>query len=109
MLNSLEMISIYENVAEITDRMLDAAKSADWDLLTELEMDCYTRVQEIKNNDSNEELPLEIKNKKIAIIKKILADDKEIRNITEPWMLQLSKLMKNSESNRKLSQSYGNN
>jgi flagellar protein FliT len=109
MLNSMEMISIYENVAEITDRMLDAAKSADWDLLTELEMTCYTQVQEIKNKDTNLELPLEIKNRKIAIIKKILADDREIRNITEPWMLQLSKLMKNSESNRKLSQSYGAN
>ncbi|MCX7221073.1 MAG: flagellar protein FliT [Burkholderiales bacterium] len=109
MLNSMEMISIYENVAEITDRMLNAAKSADWDLLTELERTCYTRVQEIQNKDTNLELPLEIKNKKIAIIKKILADDKEIRDITEPWMLQLSKLMKNSESNRKLSQSYGNN
>ncbi|WP_295751197.1 flagellar protein FliT [Undibacterium sp.] len=109
MLNSMEMISIYENVAEITDRMLIAAKSADWDLLTELERTCYNSVQEIQNKDTNLELPLEIKNKKIAIIKKILADDKEIRDITEPWMLQLSKLMKNSESNRKLSQSYGNN
>ncbi|WP_227869608.1 flagellar protein FliT [Undibacterium parvum] len=108
MLNSMEMISIYENVAEITDRMLNAAKSADWDLLTELERTCYNSVQEIQNKDTNLELPLEIKNKKIAIIKKILADDKEIRDITEPWMLQLSKLMKNSESNRKLSQSYGN-
>ncbi|AZP14663.1 flagellar protein FliT [Undibacterium parvum] len=107
-MNSMEMISIYENVAEITDRMLNAAKSADWDLLTELERTCYNSVQEIQNKDTNLELPLEIKNKKIAIIKKILADDKEIRDITEPWMLQLSKLMKNSESNRKLSQSYGN-
>ena len=40
-------------------------------------------------------------------LKKILADDKEIRDITEPWMAQLSDLMKNSSTNRKLSNTYG--
>jgi flagellar protein FliT len=105
-MNSKELISIYENVAEITDRMLNAARVADWDLLTQLEATCTTRVQDIKDNEIPVELPAEMRTRKIQIIKKILADDKEIRHLTEPWMAQLSNLMRNSERSRKISQAY---
>ena len=109
MMNSVELISIYENVSVITDRMLDAARKADWDLLSKLETECSSQVQELRSNESASELSTDMKNRKVQIIKKILADDREIRDITEPWMAQLSKLMKSSESNRKLSQTYGIN
>lgn len=108
-MNSMELISMYESVAEITDRMLNAARVADWDLLAELETNCSSTVESLKSNDFPTELPPEVREKKIQIIKKILADDKEIRDITEPWMAQLANLMKNSESNRRLAQTYGAN
>lgn len=108
-MNSLELISLYENVATITTNMLDAARMSDWDLLSQLEADCASRVQLLRDNELPVELPTEIRDKKIKIIKKILADDKEIRDITEPWMAQLSNLMKNSSTNLKLSQTYGAN
>jgi flagellar protein FliT len=106
-MNSIELISIYENVAVITDRMLNAARTADWDLLIELETECSSQVQELKISEPIGDLPLDLRNRKVQIIKKILADDREIRDITEPWMAQLADLMKNTESNRKLSQTYG--
>ncbi len=108
-MESTELISLYENVARITDRMLNAARKADWDLLVELETDCSSTVATLKSNELSGELPPDIRSKKIQIIKKILADDKEIREITEPWMLQLANLMKNSESSRKLTIAYGSN
>lgn len=106
-MNSLELISLYENVAVITGNMLEAARSGDWELLERLEHDCSSQVQCLRENETPAELPIEIRDKKIRIIKKILADDKEIRDITEPWMAQLSELMRNSSTNRKLSQAYG--
>ncbi len=45
--------------------------------------------------------------RKVAIIKKILADDKEIRNITEPWMNKLSMLINSTGTERKLNRAYG--
>ena len=39
-MNSLELISIYENVAVLTDQMLDAAQRGNWDLLVKLEASC---------------------------------------------------------------------
>jgi flagellar protein FliT len=108
-MESTELISLYENVARITDRMLNAARKADWDLLAALETDCSSTVEALKSNEFSTELAPDIRSKKIQIIKRILADDKEIREITEPWMLQLANLMKNSESSRKLSVAYGTN
>lgn len=107
MMNSLELISLYESVAGITSRMLDAARSGDWELLAKLETDCSSRVQCLRDNEAPAELSAEMRDKKIRIIKKILADDREIRDITEPWMAQLSDLMKNAGTMRKLSQTYG--
>jgi flagellar protein FliT len=108
-MNSLELISLYENVAVITAKMLDAARLADWELLAQLETDCTSQVQRLRENEIPIELPTEIREKKILVIKKILSDDKEIRNITEPWMAQLASLMKSSSANLKLSQTYGAN
>ena len=36
-MNSVEVISIYEQVATITDQMVVAAEHADWELLAQLE------------------------------------------------------------------------
>ena len=108
-MNNLELISLYENVAEITAGMLDAARIGDWELLAKLEADCAFRVQGLRDNEVPMELPADIRAKKIRIIKKILADDKEIRDITEPWMANLANLMKNSSTNLKLSKTYGAN
>ncbi|MBI3284467.1 MAG: flagellar protein FliT [Burkholderiales bacterium] len=106
-MNNFELISLYENVAVITSHMLDAARTGDWELLARLERDCTSRVQSIRDNEIPIELPADMRDKKIRIIKKILADDREIRDITEPWMARLSDLMKNSGTTRKLAQTYG--
>lgn len=106
-MNSLELISLYENVATITSNMLEAARSGNWELLEQLENDCSSRVQTIRESEIPFDLPADMRDKKVRIIRKILADDKEIRDITEPWMAQLSDLMKNSSTSRKLSNAYG--
>lgn len=108
-MNSFELMSIYEKVDELTSNMLSAAQSANWDLLSQLENDCSGQVSILKNNELQSELPVDLKTKKITIIKNILANDRAIREITEPWMQELSNLMQSSHTARKLTQSYGAN
>lgn len=110
-MNSNDLISLYEHVAEVTNDMLNAARSGNWDLLTELESTCSHRVDAIREYDltSTSEISEEEKAKKITLIKKILANDREIRTLTEPWMQHLASLMKNSSTTRKLTQAYGGN
>lgn len=87
------VLTLYEAVAETTAQMLTAARAKDWARLTELEAACaeYTRLiveQSAASPLSDRELK-----RKLASIKKILADDREIRELSEPWMARLSGML----------------
>jgi flagellar protein FliT len=107
MMNGQEVISLYEAVAAITDQMLAAARCADWDQLAALEATVASHVQRLKDSEPPAALTGNLRAKKIKAIQKILADDHEIRSLTEPWMAQLSALINSSGAERKLHQLYG--
>lgn len=99
-------IMIYEAVAEITKKMLIAAKQQDWDTLAELEASCAKHIAGLKLNENALPLPSEARARKLASIKSILADDREIRNIVSPWMVRLNSLMSSLHMENKLTRSY---
>jgi len=99
-----DTIMVYETVAGLTKQMLLAAKQQDWDSLTELEAHCAMLVASLKLTEST--LPSDIRARKLASIKSILADDREIRNIVSPWMLKLNSLMGNLHMENKLTRAY---
>ena len=109
MMNSQELISVYETVAGITDQMLVAARSGDWEKLVALESRCASQIALLKVEEPRTTLTGEVRQHKVRIIKKILEDDREIRNITEPWMAQLSALINSTGNARRVSQAYGAN
>ncbi len=106
-MNSHEVIALYETVATITDQMLAAARVGDWDRLAVLESRCASHVAVLKKDEPPAALTGDIRVRKVQIIKKILADDREIRNIAEPWMAKLSQLINSTGAERKLSNAYG--
>jgi flagellar protein FliT len=107
MMNSQEVITLYENVADITDQMLAAARNSDWDKLAVLESRCTSQVEKLKAGEAPVALTGVARERKVQIIQKILADDREIRNLTEPWMAQLSQLIRSTGTSRKLNKAYG--
>ncbi len=108
MMNGQEVLSLYETVAAITDQMLAAARSADWETLVALEASVASHVQILKDSEPpHAALTGILREQKIKAIRKILADDREIRSITEPWMVQLAALIDSTGAERKLSQAYG--
>jgi flagellar protein FliT len=109
-MDNQEILSLYETVAEITDQMLAAARTGNWEQLAALESRCSSQVEILKQNDQvRQPLTPVAREKKTRIIKKILDDDRQIRDITEPWMAQLSAMMNSAGTERKLSQAYGAN
>lgn len=106
-----DTLPIYENMAVISNQMLDAARNANWELLSALELRSSTYLEALKKNGASEDQidnsDDALRERKVALIKKILADDRDIRNLTEPWMKQLSNLIKNTGNERKLAQAYG--
>lgn len=105
-MNSQELMSIYDKVADITHKMVDAAQSNDWELLAQLEANCNSHVQAIRDNDEPITLVNKERAEKVRYINQILADDKKIRDIIYPRLAQLSELMQRSATQHKLAKTY---
>lgn len=109
MMNDQEVICLYESVAAISEEMLAAARSADWEKLAALEESVANHVRALKNSEPSTALTGRLREQKVRAIQRILADDREIRSITEPWMAKLAALINSSGAERKLHQLYGSN
>ncbi len=108
MMNCEEVIDTYESVAQITKNMLDAARQGAWDDLIGLESEVTAHINHLSTYEAPIKLTPALRSRKLTVIKQILAYDKEIRNLTEPWMEKLSSLISSSQMEQKLSVSYGN-
>jgi flagellar protein FliT len=99
------LLEDYQRLSGITGQMRDAAAGGEWDRLISLEQECKRKFEEIKPRDVIPSSPDERAQKK-ALLKKILADDADIRSRTELWMEQLARIMKNARSEQMLHQTY---
>lgn len=108
-MDNQEILSLYEEVAVITDQMLLAARNSDWDSLASLEKRCASQIGTLRARDQIAPLSEVARQQKMSIIKKILADDHQIRTITEPRLVELSALIGHSGAERKLHQAYSAN
>ena len=91
-MNHHPVLLLYEAVAATTAKMLEAARAGDWQKLTELEAVCAEYARRITQHATTQPLNSRELEQKLASIKQILADDKEIRNLAQPWMVKLSAL-----------------
>lgn len=106
MMNGPQIITTYEGILAITGQMLEAARNDDWDRLVALEKDCKKLVEDLSAENYGLPLSSQFQQRKAEIIRKVLADDAEIRNITDPWMAQLQNLLGSAGRERKLSEAY---
>tara|TARA_R110001599_G_scaffold159052_1_gene346182 strand:- start:203642 stop:203980 length:339 start_codon:yes stop_codon:yes gene_type:complete len=109
-MNNQEILALYETVSDITEQMLVAASNRDWEQFTALEADCSSQVKRLQQSEDPRQLlsPKE-RSDKVRLIKKILVDDRKIRDITEPWMAKLALMMKSVGAEKKLAHMYGAN
>jgi flagellar protein FliT len=100
-------VVLYEEVAHITKNMLIAAQAHDWEKLSTLEDECSDYVERLKVFDSEPPLTGEAYARKLASIKSILADDREIRNLVAPWMVKLNAMISTQKVEKRYSASFG--
>ncbi|PIF09507.1 flagellar protein FliT [Janthinobacterium sp. 13] len=96
-MTSNDVLSMYENIAGMTNKMVVAARSSDWNDLDALENQCASAASTVMTG----KVPAQAgasRLRKIDLLKQILANDREIRTITEPWMTQLPNAMQGSRA-----------
>jgi flagellar protein FliT len=100
------VIENYEFLSSITAQMRMAATHGQWDQLEKLEKQCSQHVEVMKTQDMGIPPDESIRLRKMELIRKILEDDAEIRNHTEPWVAQLQRIMHSTGQERRLQQTY---
>lgn len=99
------VIEEYERLSQLTGQMRLAADAGEWDHLIELEQRCAAEVAALKPHDV---VPADEagRRRKADLIRKILADDKAIREKVDPWMQHLEKIMRSTTSEQRLQKTY---
>lgn len=100
------ILDIYGSISAKTGEMLEAAKSSDWDRLVALELDCRALIERLKQSDAGAGAGARFVQRKVAYIRKVLADDAEIRKFTEPWMNQLEAYLGSARQEHRLQRAY---
>lgn len=106
-MTSTDIIETYEAILAVTGQMLEAARSADWDLLVEREQHCRVLVEKLMAARNAAELDAATRKRKAEIIRKVLSDDAAIRDLTQPWLSRLQYLMTSAGRERQLHAAYG--
>jgi flagellar protein FliT len=91
-MTSAELISMYERIAKLTSEMVIAARTRNWDALSQLEDECADQSRLVEESPVPA-LTGEPRLRKVELLKQILANDRAIREITEPWMAQMENVM----------------
>jgi flagellar protein FliT len=106
-MTSQEIVSVYEAMVVLTEQMLAAAQASDWDALVVLEQRCAAYVRQLKEADPPVALDRANRERKVEAIRKMLDDDRKIRDLTMPWMARLSAMINHAGTERRLASAYG--
>lgn len=103
------ILAVYEKVSGVMSLMVKAAEAKDWDIVTELEPQCTAYVSALRTSDHHDGLTDDEMEYKMSMIQKILDDDRRIRELTQPWMKELTDMIHSSANSRKVNRAYGTN
>lgn len=100
------LIDSYKSISNLTGEMVMAASAGDWDGLTQLELTCRAKVEQLKSRKEGVMMDSGDKKQKVEVLKKILADDARIRQLTEPWMNSLHSILTASNKSKLVAKAY---
>lgn len=90
-MNANDVLAVYENLAGLTGQMAQAAKAGDWNefaqLNLEAKVEAASAVAGVPALDGAKRL------RKIDLLKQLMANDRAIRDVTEPWNAQVERAL----------------
>jgi flagellar protein FliT len=107
MMTIQDVLSTYAAMADLTGQMVQAATRSDWDALIVLEQRCAAHVQTLREREPQQPMQGADRERKIELIRQMLNADRQIRDLTLPWMAQLSKLINSTGTERRVVNAYG--
>ena len=85
------LIERYQDVAQLSRQMLEAACREDWDEVARLEVNCKALIEQLKQAAMIEPLSVAEQRRRVALLRDILRNDAQMRTRAEPWLLELER------------------
>ena len=80
------LIDYYRAIESSSARMLDAARSEDWDEVVRCEGVCAVLIEQLRQQAKAQQLTPAHRSEKARIMQRILHNDAQIRYLAEPWL-----------------------
>lgn len=80
------LIECYRAIEASSVQMLDAARTQDWDTVVHYEGVCAVLIEQLRSQARRMELDAAEKVEKTRIMLRILGNDAQVRDLTEPWL-----------------------
>jgi flagellar protein FliT len=87
------LLEHYEAIAMTSQEMLVAARADRWDEVGRLEERCRDLIAQLKDASAATPLQLHDDPRRVQLLRRILANDAEIRGCAEPWWSQVDDLI----------------
>jgi flagellar protein FliT len=88
-----QLLSYYEAIEQASSEMVAAARSGNWDHVVKLEGACAVLISQLKHAASQQPLAPDEAQLKSRIMRRILVNDAEIRQLAEPWLDDLNNIL----------------
>ena len=82
------LMDLYRAIEDSSSKMLEAAKSQDWNSVVQHEGTCAVLIEQLRYSAKRKQLAAEHRREKARIMQRILHNDAQIRILAEPWLAQ---------------------
>jgi flagellar protein FliT len=88
---AVQLLNFYRAIEDSSAQMLDAAKVQDWDAVVRFEGVCAVLIAQLRSCARNASLDASARAEKAQIMQRILHNDAQIRDLTEPWLSEVDR------------------
>ena len=88
-----QLLVLRAAIEQASADMLNAARAGDWNQVVKLEGACVLLISQLKQAAREVPLGQDEAKLKSRIMQRILVNDAEVRNLAEPWLPDLHRLM----------------
>lgn len=102
-----QIVERYRLMADASHRMLDAARDDDWDRVCAVEQECSRLIKDLSTMGDLAPADPALRQQKLELMRRVLADDAEIRLLTQPWLKKLDTMLRSPDNAARLGRVYG--
>lgn len=102
-----KIVEHYTRMAEISERMRLAAYADDWNGVGDAEKECARVICDLSALGDLAPTDPALRRQKLDLMRRVLADDAEIRLLTQPWLKKLDQLLQTPDASAQLDRAYG--